>query len=39
MDENIRIWDRTVMDELFFGKKTKCVYEKTGKEEYRQIVV
>lgn len=39
MDENIYIWDRTVIDELFFGKKTECVYEKTDKGEYMQVAV
>lgn len=39
MDGNIRIWDHTVMDELFFGKEAECVYEKTDKGEYRQIAV
>ena len=39
MDGNIRIWDRTVMDELFFGKEAECVYEKTDKGEYLQVAV
>lgn len=39
MDGNIRVWDRTVMDELFFGKEVECVYEKTDKGEYIQVAV
>lgn len=40
MDGNICVWDRTMMDELFFfGKEAKCVYEKTDKGEYLQVAV
>ena len=39
MDGNIRIWDRTVMDELFFGKEAECVYEKNDQGEYTQVAV
>lgn len=40
MDGNIRVWDRTMMDELFFfGKEAECVYEKTDRGEYLQVAV
>lgn len=40
MDGNIRVWDHTMMDELFFfGKEAECVYEKTDKGEYLQVAV
>ena len=40
MDGNIRVWDRTMMDELFFfGKEAECVYEKTSEGEYLQVAV
>lgn len=39
MDGNIRIWDNTVMDELFFGKEAEYVYEKTSDGEYIQVAV
>ena len=40
MDGNIRVWDRTMMDELFFfGREAECVYEKTDKGEYLQVAV
>lgn len=39
MDGNIRIWDNTVMDELFFGKESEYVFEKTDKGEYLQVAV
>ena len=39
MDGNIRVWDHTMMDELFFGKEVECVYEKTDKGEYLQVAV
>ena len=40
MDGNIRVWDRTMMDELFFfGKEVECVYEKTSGGEYLQVAV
>lgn len=35
---NIRVWDRT-MEELFFGKESEYVYEKTDKGKYRQVAV
>lgn len=38
MNGNIRVWDNT-SDELFFGKKSEYVFEKTDKGEYRQIAV
>jgi len=38
MNGNIRVWDRT-MEELFFGKETEYVYEKTDKGEYMQVAV
>ena len=40
MDGNIRVWDRTMMDELFFfGREAECVYEKTDKGEYLRVAV
>ena len=39
MDGNIRVWDRTMMDELFFGKDAECVYERNDKGEYLQVAV
>ena len=40
MDGNIRVWDRTMMDELFFfGKEAECGYEKTDRGEYLQVAV
>lgn len=38
VDGNIRVWDRT-MEELFFGKDSEYVYEKTDKGEYMQVAV
>ena len=38
MNGNIRVWDCT-MEELFFGKETEYVYEKTDKGEYIQVTV
>lgn len=35
---NIRVWNNT-SDELFFGKESEYVFEKTDKGEYRQIAV
>lgn len=35
---NIRVWDNT-SDELFFGKESEYVFEKTDKGEYRQVAV
>lgn len=35
---SIRVWDNT-SDELFFGKESEYVFEKTDKGEYRQIAV
>lgn len=38
VDGNIRVWDDS-MDELFFGKESEYVYEKSDKGEYRQVAV
>ena len=38
MNGNIRVWDCT-MEELFFGKQSEYVYEKTDKGEYKQVAV
>lgn len=38
MNGNIRVWDNT-SDELFFGKESEYVFEKTAKGEYKQIAV
>ena len=35
---NIRVWDST-SEELFFGKESELVFEKTDKGEYRQVAV
>ena len=35
---SIRVWDNT-SDELFFGKETEYVFEKTDTGEYRQVAV
>ncbi len=35
---NIRVWNRT-MEELFFGKESEYIYEKTGKGKYRQVAL
>jgi len=38
MNGNIRVWDNA-SDELFFGKESEYVFEKTDKGEYRQVAV
>lgn len=38
MSGDIRVWDNT-SDELFFGKESEYVYEKTDKGEYIQVAV
>ena len=38
MDGNIRVWDST-SEELFCGKESEYVFEKTDRGEYRQIAV
>ena len=35
---NIRVWDNT-SDELFFGKESEYVFEKTDRGEYMQVAV
>lgn len=39
MDGNVRVWDRTMMDKLFFGKEAECVYEKHANGEYIKVTV
>lgn len=38
MNGNIRVWDNT-SDELFFGKESEYVFEKTAKGGYKMITV
>ena len=38
MNGNIRVWDNT-SDELFFGKESEYVFEKSDKGEYLQVAV
>ncbi len=38
MNGNIRVWDNT-SDELFFGKESEYIFEKTSEGEYRQVAV
>ena len=37
-DGNIRVWDKT-MEDLFFGKESEYVFEKSDKGEYLQVAV
>ena len=38
-DGNIRLWDRDMEHETFFGKHNDIVYEKSANAEYIKVVV